>query len=159
MSIKLQDAINSAKSFASLVPIAKQLEAKISFLGRQYVVIEPKKGEKPLPYEGEVSVGSLVDRTQQIIKELGYNRSNYPERDEAALLDEQINRFYDTDNKNLKESNIFTRIAVIFRNLFSKIFNRNYLNHQLRWAGDEDCSMIGMQRHVLKPLVEKPVVQ
>ncbi len=148
MSMRLQDAINHAKTFAELLPIAEQLEVKLSFWGRQYIIAKDKSTSI---WIGSVPVCALVDRTQEIIHEKNFYRHNYPERHESELLDIQVNRIYSMGTANLNNSNIITRIIRAITLFFCWLFcikSLYYKDHQFEWNGDIG-SIVGLDGHIL----------
>lgn len=138
MSIQLQEAMRRAKSFAELIPIAKQLKPELTWYGHSYVVAPPSNGEIALKYDGKAHISSLVTRAFEIITEHRSSRTAYAEKNESLLLDNEIQRIYDKDDSNYKNSKIawiFVTIKVIFRLIFSVVNPResDYPNYQECW--------------------------
>ena len=136
MSIYLKNAIKAEQSFSGLLQIAKQLDAKISFWGTRYVVIEPKNGEIPLNYIGAAPLDFLLTRVLELIETSGRHSSipknfSSSEYKECLLLENEINRFYRTDKKNLENSGVITKIFVTFWNVF---FDYQYAWYDNIWG-------------------------
>ena len=102
-------------------------------------------------------MGALVERTQKIIKEKGFTRYTYPEREVSFLLDVQINRLYEADNRNVEGSNIITRIIAVLREWAAFFFVTNFRDHQSLWNGNGE-SVFALDRHILEPIYGPGVI-
>ena len=134
MSMQLKEAIKRAQTFIDLIPIAKQLKAKLSFWGRQYVIIEPNHGEVRLNYEGMVPLNALLNRILEIIHASGRDSWGIrlfknSEHSECRQLEIEIIRFYLEDKELYNKSCIITKIAIVIRSIF-------HGNYQFEWNND-----------------------
>lgn len=138
MSIKLRDVINTSNSFESLIPIAQQLKARLSFWGSQYVVIDTNIRDRSLNYEGGVPLNALITRIYELMS--SSNRSSTSislytnaEHRHCQILENEIIRFYGEDKDLFSRSNIITKISVLVRS----ILRCNY--YQREWDHDSNC--------------------
>ena len=123
MSIQLQEAINRAETFESLIPIAERLEAKLSFWGSRWVEMSPASSEGQLYYPGTACLTAVVKRAWEIIETSGRTRRGNEqfkneEHEACRLLENAISVFYTKDKKNYDNANIITKIFVLFRGIF-----------------------------------------
>lgn len=147
MNMQLKDALKATPSFSELLPIAKQLDAKLSFWGSHYLVIEPKNDESLLNYEGTIPLDAVLKRVLEIIKISGRYPSirkdfKHSEHSECKLLENEINRLYLADRMNLSQSSIITKIFVMIRSFFT--------DYQFEWNDDvwgRDCQILQRDPH------------
>lgn len=118
----LQDAINRAATFETLVPIAESLEVKLSFWGSRYLVA--KSANSDLNYIGSLPITAILKRSHEIARGrpspnsvYNYKKFSDSENEACRRLEYSIRKFYAKNEENIVQSNIITKIIYLFRNI------------------------------------------
>ncbi|MCL6755816.1 MAG: hypothetical protein M3A24_01390 [Candidatus Rhabdochlamydia oedothoracis] len=128
MTISLQAALHNIQTYQELLPIAKNLHARLSPWGYQYITITDQAS-----MQGTISIGAVVEKTMQIRQKMEQNAIKFtPEEKHAVtLLSKEVSRLYGEDKANCEQADTLT---TTYRFVISTIF---WMNHQSKWPSYE----------------------
>ena len=133
--MSIQTVLNNTHTLTGLIPIAERLEAKLSFWGRSYVVLNSENGEPNFNDEAIAPLDALLNRIFEVIWEsekiprrrsMATDNFSSAEHEECRRLEKVMNRLCSEDYRNVKENNIITKIIVIIRDIFQPIFQHKW---------------------------------
>ena len=110
-------------SFSELLPIIQHLEPKLSFLGERYVTVS----------NDVIQIDAVADHMINCLKRNPHFSED--DRPHVKEIPKGINRLYEISDRQVQQSNFFTRTIIWLRKQMNMIFG--HLSPRWWWKGCE----------------------